>query len=118
MAYDLVQIVARNVRLALEASVFDSYRALAKQAGVAPNTVRNVIEPESRAPGLRGDVSPRLDILDKLARAMGYEGWQLMQATFDPANPPKRVLSKREADLYRKIEELYRGLPPDHTKDQ
>ena len=118
MSDHLVRTVARNVRLALEASVFDSYRGLAKAAGVAPNTVRHVISPDARAPGQRGETSPRLDILDKLARAMGYEGWQLMQETFDPANPPNRVLSRQEADLYRRIEDLYRSLPPAKLTDE
>lgn len=113
MPKSIVQIVAQNARKAYEASEFKSHRALGRRAGVAANTVKNLMEPDSRAPGPRGELSPRLDILDKLAKAMGYEGWQLMQENFDPANPPARVLSTTEATWHAKVEELYRKLPPD-----
>jgi transcriptional regulator with XRE-family HTH domain len=113
MPKSIVLLVAQNLRKAFERSAFDSYRALASAAGVAPNTVKNLVEPESRTPGSRGEVSPRLDNLDKIARAMGYEGWQLMQENFDPTNRPTRVLSASEAEWYRKVEDLYRQLPPD-----
>lgn len=113
MQKSLVQIVAQNVQRALDASQYDSYRSLAIAAGVAPNTVRHVVQPDSRPPGPRGETSPRLDVLDKIAAAMGYEGWQLLQANFDPENRPSRVLTAREAEWYEKIEALYRQLPPD-----
>lgn len=109
----IVDIVAANAKAAFAASRFDSYRSLGKAAGVAPNTVKYLIEPHSRPPGPRGEVSPRLDVLDHVAKAMGYDGWALMQENFDPQNPPKRILTKREAELYRSIEDAYRNLPPD-----
>lgn len=112
MRKTLVQLVAQNLQKAYEASAFTSHRQLAIASGVVPNTVKHLFKPDSRAPGPRGETSPRLDSLDKLANAMGYEGWQLMQENFDPANRPARVLTAREADWYAKIEELYRQLPP------
>lgn len=113
MSDPLVQIIAKNVRAAYEVSGFKSFRALSERAGVAPNSVKNLIEPKERAPSKRGDVSPRLDILAKVATALGYEIWQLTATDFDPSNPPTRVLKKSEADFYKKIEDAYRGLPPD-----
>lgn len=92
---------------------FDSHRALGKKAGVAANTVTNLMNPESRDPGKRGRSSPNMDSLDKIARAMGYEAWQLMLESFDPANKPTRVLNQSEAKFYGKVEALYRDLPPD-----
>lgn len=114
----LVQIVAQNLKSAMEASEFDSYRALGRAAGVAPNTVKNLAEPDTRALGPRGETSPRLDVLDKIASAMGFQGWHLMQEQFDPANPPARVLTARESEWHSRVEKLYRELPPDRTKEK
>jgi len=113
MKKTLVQTVAHNVQIALAASRFDSYRALGAAAGVAPNTVKNMAEPKERPGGKTAEVSPRLDNLDKIARAMGFEGWQLMQENFDPINPPARVLTASEAAWHAKVEDLYRQMPPD-----
>ena len=58
----------------------------------------------------RGDVSPRMDVLDKLATALGYQAWQLMQEGFQTVDPPTRVLSKRESEFYTRIRDAYKGL--------
>ena len=110
MKRSLVQIIADNAQTAFQASGIKSYRALAGRAGLSPNTVKNLLQPEQRAPNARGDTSPRMDVLEKLAHALGYEAWQLMQGHFQPADPPVRVLSSREAAFYRRIEEAYKGL--------
>lgn len=110
MKRSLVQIIAANTRAAFESSGLTSYRALGKKAGVSGGTVRNVIEPGIRAPNARGDTSPRLDVVEKLAQAMGYQAWQLMQEGFEPGDPPERILSKREAEFYEQIREAYRRL--------
>jgi len=117
MKRSLVQIIADNAQTAFAASEFKSYRALASRAGLSPNTVKNLLQPEQRAPNARGDTSPRMDVLDKLAHALGYEAWQLMQETFRPGDPPERVLSHREAAFYRRIEEAYKGLGPTEPDD-
>lgn len=110
MKRSLVQIVADNAKAAFEASAFKSYRALGAKAGVSGNTVRNVLEPDARAPSARGDTAPRMDVVEKIAEAMGYKAWQLMQEGFTPTDPPTRVLSKREADFYKRIRDAYDGL--------
>jgi transcriptional regulator with XRE-family HTH domain len=110
MKRSLVQIVAENARAAYAASGFTSYRALGKKAGVSGNTVRNVMEPDARAPNVRGDASPRMDVVEKIAAAMGYEVWQLLQEGFTPKDPPTRVLGQREAQFYAQIEAAYRRL--------
>jgi len=99
----------------MEVSAFDSDRALAKAANVAPNTVRNLLDPDSRAPNQRGQVSLRLDILQKVARALGYKAWQLQQENFDPLNRPSLVLNTDEAEWYRKAKKLYLDLPQPPT---
>lgn len=113
MDRSIVQIVARNLLRAYEFHGFDSHRALGKKAGVAANTVTNLMNPDARDPGKRGRTSPNMDSLDKIAHAMGYEAWQFMLESFDPADKPTRVLRRSEADWYAKIEALYRDLPPD-----
>lgn len=105
-----MQIVAENARAAFERSAFRSYRALGAKAEVSANTVRNVLEPDARAPGLRGDTSPRMDVIEKIAKAMGYSAWQLMQPDFKPEDPPQRVLTKREAQFYDRIRTAYEDL--------
>lgn len=110
MSRSLVQIIADNAEAARQAAGAPSFRSLAAKAGLAPNTVRAVFKPAERAPSQRGDVSPRMDVVEKLAEAMGYQAWQLMQEGFEPQDPPTRVLNKREADFYRRIEDAYRGL--------
>jgi len=113
MSSHIVQLVARNLQRAYTHHGFESHRALGKKAGVAPNTVTNMMEPEGRERGKRGETSPNMTSLEKIARAMGYEAWQFMQENFDPADRPSRVLKKSEADWYAKVEQLYRELPRD-----
>ena len=51
-----------------------------------------------------------MDVVEKVAAALGLQAWQLMQQAFSPTDPPARVLSQREADFYRRIREAYDGL--------
>jgi transcriptional regulator with XRE-family HTH domain len=113
MGNSVVQIIARNLLRAYEFHGFDSHRALGRKAGVAANTVANLMHPDQREPGKRGRTAPNMDGLERLANAMGYEAWQFMLETFDPADRPARVLRKSEADWYARVEALYRDLPPD-----
>ena len=106
----IVQIIAANTRAAYEASEFTSYRSLGEKARLPGNTVRNVLQPDVRAPNARGSSSPRMDVVEKLAHAMGYEVWQLAQENFEPKDPPTRVLKRREAEFYNRIQDAYRGL--------
>lgn len=113
MTKPLVQIVADNVSAAYQASGFHSENELAKVAAVAPNTLRNLMHPDRRAPNTRGEASPRLDVLGKVAAALGYQAWQLMVEDFRVADPPfSRPLTKREVEVYRQWEDAYRSLPP------
>lgn len=78
MNRSLSQIVAENVTTAYEASHFSSETALAATAGVAPNTLRNLMRPSRREPGKRGFTSAPIDALERVAAALGYPAWQLM----------------------------------------
>lgn len=118
MQKSLVQIVAQNVKAAAKhhghALDDKGYRSLGRAAGVAANTVKNVIEPETRAPTASGkEPSPQLNVLDKIAKSMGYEAWQLLLDNFDPAQPFTRALTPEEAKFYNTIDEAYRNRPRD-----
>ncbi len=46
----------------------------------------------------------KIDTVDKLARAYGLEGWQLLVAGMDPSNPPVlQPVSKAERALYDRL---------------
>ncbi len=108
----LAQIVADNVTAAYQASEFTSENVLAEAAGVAPNTLRNLMRPTRREPGKRGFTSATLDALERVAGALGYPAWQLMHEGFSPQNPFGRILSQREVEVYQKWDEAFRSLPP------
>lgn len=111
MERSLEQIIARNVRAAREHRKIDSYRALASQAKVAANSVKNLEAPEQRAPTKRGSTSPRMDVLDKVATALGFQSWHMLLEDFDPRNPPPlKPPTDREVQAWRKIEQAYRDL--------
>jgi transcriptional regulator with XRE-family HTH domain len=103
-------LVAENVRAARDAKGW-SRAQLAREATVSENTVKNVEEPEARIIGKRGAASPRLDVLDALARAMKYPTWQLLTENFKPDDKlAERPITAREQELHKQILENYRQL--------
>ena len=117
MKKSVVQIAATNLRAAREARGIESYRALAAKAKVAPNTVKNMENPDDLAPNARGGASPRLDVLEKLAHAMGFETWHLLTEGFDPHNPPPlQPPTDREIKTHRQIEAAYKALRGDDAE--
>lgn len=112
MSATLNQLVSLNLLKIKEYKNFESEAKMADKAGVSANTLRNMLRPESRAPNHRGESSPRLDVLEKIANSFGYKGWQLMLGDFDPNDPPyERPITKREAVLYSEIVDRYSALP-------
>lgn len=111
----LLDVIAANVKAARVARGIPSYQQLATKAHVSPNTVKNIEEPGARLTGKRGEASPRMDILEKIANALGYPAWHLMLQNFDPNDPPPRnPPTAREISLHRKIERAYRELDKTH----
>jgi transcriptional regulator with XRE-family HTH domain len=56
---------------------------------------------------LRGEQSPTLDVVDKLARAFGLEAWQMLVPDLDPTNPPITAeADERQRELWKKLKEL------------
>ena len=61
---------------------------------------------------LKAQRIPSLDTAERLAKAAGFELWQMIAANFDPANPPiLRAVSPDEAALYERLREMARRLP-------
>lgn len=52
-----------------------------------------------------------LDNAEKIANKAGFELWQMLQASFDPGNPPVvRVMSVSEMEFYTRVKESARLL--------
>ena len=108
MAKSLAQIVATNVTNAREASGL-SRKAVAQKADVASNSVKNLEVPKLRARADKGETAPRLDILEKVASAMGFEAWHMLVENFDPHDPPPLLPpTARELTFHRDMQARYR----------
>lgn len=69
---------------------------LFRKSGVAQATIGRILSGEGE--------NARIETVEKLARAYGLEGWQLMVAGMDPSNPPVlQPLSKEERSLYDRL---------------
>lgn len=74
----------------------NSQSALRRKSGVAQATIGRILSE-------RGE-NARIETIDRLARAYGLEGWQLLVPGMDPSNPPVlRAASKEEQALYERL---------------
>ena len=103
------EIVSANLR----ALMIDS--GMAKKDG-EPNqsTLAKVSGADQRTIGrvLAQELSPTVEMLEKLARAFGLHAWQMLIPDLDPRNPPAVVMSEAERQFYRRLEELRTTEPP------
>lgn len=73
---------------------------LFRKSGVAQATIGRILSPEG--------VDAGIETVDKIARAYGLEGWQLLVAGMDPTNPPVlQPVSKEERAFYDRVRSLY-----------
>ena len=73
-----------------------SQSELHRKSGVAQATIGRMLSE-------RGE-NARIETLDKIAKAYGMQGWQLLVAGMDPSNPPVlRAASKEEQELYDRL---------------
>lgn len=96
---ELLTVLRHNLRFFMElpGSHLRNANALAVKAHVAPNTVRNILEPSKRTTTASKPLGyPTLDKIELLARALNCQVWELLHPDI------KRSLSERE--MYRKIE--------------
>lgn len=73
-----------------------SQTALRAKSGVAQATIGRIL----------GDVgeNAKIETVEKLAKAYGLEGWQMMVAGMDPTNPPVlQPVSPAERALYERL---------------
>jgi transcriptional regulator with XRE-family HTH domain len=93
------QVVAANLRYWMEQAEL-TQAALAGRAGVNQKTISNYLNPEQRAESATGKLpSPKLEELDKIARALAIPLWQLV-----------REMTEKERRLYEHIERAYSEL--------
>lgn len=97
----ITEVLARNLRCAMNEHplIRGSQNELARRSKVAQTSIGYMLNPQTRAPTKRGDSSPKLTQIDKVARALGLQAWQLVYP--DPNN---RLVSPRENELHRRIE--------------
>lgn len=80
-----------------------SQNALRAKAGVAQATIGRILS-------ARGE-NARIETVDRLAKAYGLEGWQLMIPGMDPRNPPVlQPVSKEERALYERLKAVAKDL--------
>lgn len=94
----LPQILAFNLRffMAREKCPYKNANSLGKAAGVAPNTVRNLLDPKKRTVTTeKPDGFPQLDNVAKVAAKIGAEVWEMFH--------PDIGKSIRERELYASV---------------
>ena len=101
---DLNGILARNLAYFMEKS--ESYKnphALGKKANVAPNTVGNYLDHTKRTT-TSGKLEgfPTVDILARLADALGCQVWELLHPNLS------RAITERE--MYKRIEASFADI--------
>ena len=103
---DLRAIVKRNLLFFMERpqALYKNPNALAIKAGLAANSIRNLLNPKQR-PVTRDkpDGYPTLDTLEAIAKAIPCPVWQLLHPDVEKA--------LREEELYKRIRLEYDALP-------
>lgn len=83
-----------------------SQLALKKKSGVAQATIGRILSEEG--------VDAGIETVDKLAKAYGLQGWQMMVAGMDPQNPPVlQPVSRAERELYDNLKKAAREFAKD-----
>src|SRR5262245_33621312 len=99
---DLRRVIAGNLKYFMQrpGSLYKTANALGVAAKVAPNTVRNLLDPRKRTvTSTKPEGYPTLDKLEALALRLGCEVWELLH--------PDLERSIREREMYSKIEHDY-----------
>jgi transcriptional regulator with XRE-family HTH domain len=76
---------------------------LCRKSGVAQATIGRILNGQGE--------NARIETVDKLAKAYGLEGWQILVAGMDPNNlPVLQPISKEERALYDRLKDLTKDL--------
>lgn len=92
-------VIARNLKywMRREGCLYPNANSLGKAAGIAPNTVRNLLDPSKRTvTSEKPDGAPTLDKLEKIAEKLECEVWELLH--------PDIEKSLREREVYRNVQ--------------
>lgn len=102
----LPAIVAKNLRYFMDLSHYKNPNALATKAKIAPNSVRNLLDPLRRTVTDNKPIgAPQLDTLEKIAAILNIDVWKLLHPDIERA--------LREEAFYRRIEQDYKSLKGD-----
>lgn len=106
---DLNEIVAYNLGYFMgRHQLYKNPNSLGKAAEVAPNSIRNLLDPKKRTVTTGKPVGyPTLDTLQKIALKLGCEVWQLLH--------PEIEKSIRQQEMYLQIEKNYKHLTTEVT---
>lgn len=90
-------VLAQNLKALMTAHPdLASQSALHKKSRVAQATIGRILS--------QGGENARIETVEKLARAFGLEGWQLLVPGMEPTNPPVlQPVTKAERQLYEKL---------------
>lgn len=102
----LSQIVAKNLAYFMDRSAgLKTANALAVKAKVAPNSVRNLLDPKKRTVTAdKPDGVPQLDTINKVAEALGVEVWKLLHPEIESALHQSERLKVIESNLKKLTE--------------
>jgi len=93
----LTQLFRENLRRMMEADrELCSQPKLGAASRVAQTSIGRI---------LRGEQSPTLDMVHKIAHAFGLEAWQMLVPDFEPDNPP---ITKQVDDRQRELLKRFR----------
>ena len=103
--------MARNLAffMSRETCLYKNANALGVASGVAPNTIRNLLDPSKRTTTRdKPEGYPTLDILGKIALKLPCEVWELLH--------PDIEKSIREREMYLRLEHTFKALPAQSGK--
>lgn len=108
---DLRQIVARNLAFFMSrpGCLYRNANALAVVARIAPNSVRNLLDPKKRTVTAgKPEGYPTLDLLEKIASKLPCHVWELLH--------PDIEKSLIEREMYVRLEQNFKTLPQGHRQ--
>lgn len=102
---DLTALIAKNLKylMGLPGCQYRNANSLGAAAGLAANTIRNLLHPEKRTvTSGKPNGYPTLDTLELIAPKLNSEVWELLH--------PDIRRSRRERETYKHFEENYKQL--------
>lgn len=100
---DISEVVAANLAYWMKTAKL-TQAALGERAGVSQKTISNYLNPDQRAEGASGKPgSPKLHELDRIAKALDIEVWQLTREMTEPQRAMYDAIERAYQDLLRTV---------------